>query len=401
MIKMLKNIALVSIGAIALAGCSSNDDVDPDTLPVPLPEFTATFKPDVVWERSIGNGVDDYYSKLTPAVAYNKVFAADRDGEVKAFDKKTGDTIWSIDIRDDASDFMYIVGLKSIAPGRISGGISASYEKVYFGTENGEVIAVDEKTGDFVWRATVAGEVLSTPAVDEGKVFIQTGSGQIYALDSESGDVLWNAEGEVPPLTLRGTSSPVYEGGGVFIGGSEGKVSVYISESGQLAWQQAIAKPEGSTELERIVDVDTTPLIAGDQVYSLSYGGSLMSLDARNGRVIWKRDYAGFQDMTDYNGDIYVTDNQSAIYQIDRMSGIEGWNSNALRNRQVTAPVAQKGHVVVGDFEGYLHWFNAETGDLAAQYEVDSDGLYGQGVVDDDILYIQSRSGDLLAIAIP
>ncbi|MDI5862173.1 PQQ-binding-like beta-propeller repeat protein, partial [Shewanella xiamenensis] len=43
---------------------------------------------------SVGVGVGDYYSRLTPAVSYGKIFAGDRYGEVVAFDEETGEQVW-------------------------------------------------------------------------------------------------------------------------------------------------------------------------------------------------------------------------------------------------------------------------------------------------------------------
>ena len=61
----------------------------------------------------------------------------------------------------------------------------------------------------------------------------------------------------------------------------------------------------------------------------------------------------------------------------------------------------KKLHVVVGDFEGYLHFINQTTGDIVSRYEVDSSGLNIAPTVHDDIIYAQSRNGDLQAIKIP
>jgi len=57
--------------------------------------------------------------------------------------------------------------------------------------------------------------------------------------------------------------------------------------------------------------------------------------------------------------------------------------------------------VVVGDFEGYLHWLDNETGEIVARHQVDSSGIYATPTVADEVLYVQSRDGDLQAIKTP
>ena len=54
-------------------------------------------------------------------------------------------------------------------------------------------------------------------------------------------------------------------------------------------------------------------------------------------------------------------------------------------------------HVVVGDFEGYLHWLDARTGVLAARRRVDDSRISGRPYVMGDKIYAQTESGALHA----
>lgn len=76
---MLKKALSVAIFAGILAGCASEEDT---VIMAPVPNIDSEFTPKTVWNASIGNGVEHYYSKLSPAYAYGKVFVASRDGLV-------------------------------------------------------------------------------------------------------------------------------------------------------------------------------------------------------------------------------------------------------------------------------------------------------------------------------
>jgi outer membrane protein assembly factor BamB len=178
-------------------------------------------------------------------------------------------------------------------------------------------------------------------------------------------------------------------------------MKVYILESGQEGWTAEIGEATGSTQLERVIDVDSSPVIFGDKVYSISVRGNLAAVDLRTGRMIWERQYSSYHDLTISGNIIYLTDIKGHVYAVDRQNGLEKWSQLSLTNRGVTGPAVVGDYVVVGDFEGYLHFIDQTTGDIVSRYEVDSSGLNIAPTVHEDIIYAQSRNGDLQAIKIP
>ena len=235
-----------------------------------LKPIEVQFTPIETWSVELGDGIDKFYSKLRPAVAYNKVFAANRQGLVNAYDQVSGKKVWSINFAtfneeglSSGISKLWSNGLSA----KIAGGISVAYETVFFGTENGEVVALDANTGEQKWITTVKGEVLAAPAIDAGIVLVNTGSGFIFALNADNGEEVWSSESDVPPLSLRGVSSPAAVNGGAIIGTATGKLIVNILETGQTAWEQVISSATGVTELERIVDIDSEPLVSGGNVF--------------------------------------------------------------------------------------------------------------------------------------
>lgn len=382
----------------ALVACSSDDDEEEEPLFAELTELNAKFEAEVIWKDSVGDGVEHYFSRLTPTVAYDKVFSASRFGDAIAFDKKTGEKLWSIDLSD-------IEGTRSFfddaISARIAGGAATGYDKVFWGSENGAVFAINQNTGELVWQANVPGEVISKPALDSNLVIINTASGALVALDHETGEEQWKAEQSVPPLSLRGASGVVVNSGGAFVGLASGDVGVFIIENGQQGWTKEIGEPSGATELQRIVDVDVTPVIASGKVYAISSNGNLAAIDLRSGRELWKRKYSSYRKLTVSGATIYATDIQGHVYAINRESGMEVWSNLELTNRGTTGAISIKDYVVVGDFEGYLHWIDKNDGSIVARHQVDSSAIYTTPVVKDGLIYVQSRDGDLEVIKTP
>lgn len=412
-VKIVKQsfLFLLLTSSLLLSSCTtiSNWFYDEDELEIRrLKPIDAQFSPSEAWSVDLGDGIGKFYSKLKPAVAYGKVFAANRQGIVSAYDQVTGKKIWTRNfaIFDNKGETSGISNLWSSGlSAKIAGGLSVAYETVFFGTENGEVVALDTNTGEQKWLTTVKGEVLAAPAIDAGIVLINTGSGFIFALNADDGEEVWSSESDVPPLSLRGVSSPAAVNGGAIIGTATGKLIVNILETGQTAWEQVISAATGVTELERIVDIDSEPLVAGGNVYIISYDGTLASVELRSGRVIWKREYKSYRSLSLSGSTLYLVDINSNVYALDSRNGVELWSQGALKERLLTGITPIGSYLVAGDKYGYLHWFDQADGKIVAQLEVGEDdedeGIYHAPVADGDVLYTQTRDGKLVAIKMP
>lgn len=388
----------VFILSSALFACSSTDDEDTSDLPAELTELDEKFEPKVLWEESVGDGSDNYFSRLKPVAAYDKIYSASRAGTVIAFDQKSGKEIWQADLSDIDNERSF---WDSRVSALLSGGPAAGLNKIFIGSENGKLYALDAQTGEHSWEVSVKGEVINAPAVDAGVVVVNSASGIMKALNAENGEELWKVEQDVPALTLRGISAPTIASGGVLVGSSKGGVDVHILSSGQQGWSTDIGEATGSTELERVIDVDSSPVVFGDKVYAVSSRGNLAAIDLKSGRLLWKRQYSSYRQISIYRNTIFLTNTRGHVYAIDRVNGIERWSNLALSNRGVTGPAIIDDYVVVGDFEGYLHWIDQETGEIVARHEVDSSGIHSTPTVFDNVLYSQARDGSLQAIETP
>ncbi|WP_319782164.1 outer membrane protein assembly factor BamB [Oceanisphaera sp. IT1-181] len=385
------NLLLPALLGLSIVACSSTPDLAPAS---PLPDVGNTLNTKARWSTSIGKGVGEYYSQLKPVVEGDRVFAASRDGVLAAYDKETGKRQWQLRLDKLA------INEQQRSP-RIAGGLVAAYGNLYFGSENGLVYAVSQADGELLWTQTVAGEVLAAPAVDDGKVVVHTSAGNLIALDSSSGVQQWQLRNEQPSLTLRSQATPVTAGGAVLYGRADGRLGIALLANGQPVRDTRIANPRGATELERMVDVAAKPVILGDILFTIAYNGQLTAHQLISGQELWKRQYQGSQDLSTDGRLLYISDSRSHLFAVDARSGMEVWSNTELENRQLTASVVFGDYLVAGDAQGYLYWFDSQTGVLKSLQRIDSKGLYVAPIVAGNTLYVQSRSGDLLAIDQP
>ncbi|WP_416305377.1 outer membrane protein assembly factor BamB [Neptunicella sp. SCSIO 80796] len=407
----MRRIVLALTLLATLGGCTtiSNWFADEEELKIrQLKPIKALFEPKIVWQDEVGDGIDDFFSRLNPVVGYGKVFAANRHGLVKAFDKQSGKVLWEKNLSEFKDEGM-LSGISKLwkegESARIAGGLVVAYEKVFLGTENGTVIALNEKTGEVVWQVRVNGEVIASPAVDTGLVVVNTTAGVMFALDAENGEEKWRYESEVPPLSLRGVSTPTMAGGGVLVGTAMGKLAVVLAETGQVAWEQVVASPTGSTELDRIADIDVQPLVLGGIAYVVSFDGTLAAVELRSGRIIWKREYKSYRNLVIEGNSLYVVDNDSVVYALDRRNGVELWSQSGLRSRLLTGVAPVSSYLVVGDKYGFVHWLNQADGEIVARIDLGDDdedeSIYTTPIVEGRTFYTQTRGGDIFAVETP
>jgi outer membrane protein assembly factor BamB len=378
------------VAALLLGGCgmtekmsellADDDNVEP---PTPLVEFTPTAKIRRTWSLGVGAGTDELFVKLAPVAADTTIYTAERDGEVRAIDSKTGKEFW--DTETDA---------------RLSGGPGVGDGLVLVGSSDGEIIALEAADGSERWRKPVSSEVLAAPRAAEGLVLVRTGDGKLAALSADHGARIWIYDRTVPVLTLRGTSPPLITGDLVIAGFDSGRLTALELKTGKLVWEAQIAVPRGRSDLERMVDIDAELLVRKDTLYVATFQGKVAAISLDSGDTIWSREISSAAGIAIDGKRVYVTDEDSVVWALDRRSGSSLWKHEDLKARALTAPAALGDHVVVGDLEGYLHWLNKRDGQLAARERLDRSKILVAPIAVDGVLVGYSADGELAGYVI-
>ncbi|MBI4696444.1 MAG: outer membrane protein assembly factor BamB [Gammaproteobacteria bacterium] len=358
-------------------------DRDPDSKPKPaeLVQFPTTLKVTEAWSGSFGSGAEKQYLKLTPAYADGRIYTADRDGRVMAVDAQKGSTIW--ELRDKKQ--------------RISGGPGVGEGLVMVGTSKAMVLAYDAATGKPRWATKVSSEVLSPPVASDGVVIVRAGDGKMMALGAADGKLHWTYDRSIPTLTLRGSGTPVIHENLVVAGFDNGRLVALDLHSGKTIWETRLAEPTGRSDLERMVDVDSEPVIAGNTAYVACFQGRVAAVALDDGRVEWTRDISSYADLSVDDERLYVTDDKGTVWALKLEDGSDAWKQPALLNRAPTGPTRIDDFVVVGDFEGYLHFMDRYNGKFAQRVRVDKKRILTSPIRVDDLLLGYSSAGELVA----
>lgn len=373
----MKRIAWLLALALSMAACSKEKDVDP---PAELVDFKVQLDPDKVWSSGTKGGDDVLRLGLRPAVADDRVYVAGHGGDIAALELGSGRTLWRTKTDLD-----------------LSGGPATGEGLVVAGTNAGQVVAVDAANGTERWRVAVGGEVLAAPVIGAGLVVVRTVDGKLQALHVADGKEAWNYEQPVPRLTLRGNGAPIISGDMVLAGFDNGKVVALALATGDLLWSATVAPPHGKTELERLADIDSAVWVLDKDVYVVSYQGRLAMLSLDSGQIWWGRDMSSYRGMVADADHLYVTTADSTIVALRRRDGTEIWRQAQFHRRGLTAPALQGDTLVVADFDGYLHWLDAATGEILGRAKPGGGRISNAPVSAGEFVLVQGDGGEVNA----
>jgi len=366
---------LAALGA--LVAC----DKDKTSLPpAELVDINQSLAVKELWSARVGDGEAKLRLALGLAEHAGVLYAASRDGDVVALDPADGRSRWKAETVDD-----------------LSAGPSAGSGLVVVGSTSGKVVALDAETGQRRWEANVRGEVLAAPLVSGDRVVVRLVDGRLRGLNAADGKEAWMVDDIVPRLTLRGTSPPVAAGDVAISGFDSGRVMAVSIASGDILWQAQVATPRGRTELERLADVDAAVRVAGEEVYAVGYQGRVAMIALDSGQLWWARDLSSYRGLGLDDDQLYVATSAGDVVALRRRDGGTVWQQQGLARRALGVPAVHGGAVVVGDFDGYLHWLDASNGRFVARKRLGGARISAAPIVVGDRLFVMDEDGRVAA----
>ena len=355
--KLLATAVLSAALALPLSGCSTLDSLNPFASNLPkmaeLQPITTSAQVRVAWQESVGKS--EGYA-LTPAVVGSTVYAAGHNGELVRIDG--GKVVWRTDTGHD-----------------LSGGVGADRTTVVVGSEKGDVLAFSSDDGKPLWTAKVSSEILSPPALGKGIVVVRSGDNRLAAYDLIDGKRKWIYERPIPALTLRVTAPALIDSDYVFAGFPGGKLVAISATNGAALWEGTVALPKGVTELDRVADITSVPVIHGQMLCAVAFQGRVACFDLGNGNLAWARDMSSSAGLAVDDRNLYVTDEKGAVHALDLMSGASVWKQEKLLRREVTAPLPYHDLIAVADVQGVVHFLNRDDGSFVARQTTDGSAV--------------------------
>lgn len=375
-------VRMVLIGSLLtlIAGCSG--EVDDEMQPAELKEFKAEMQTPVLWRKDVSTR-KSIHLKLAPFISKDRIFVASDKGLLQVMDVKTGKVFWKKELKL-----------------RISSPIGGDEQYLAMGSLDADVIMLEQAHGDVKWRTKLSSEVLTRPILTADKVIVRTGDGKLYGLDRADGRTVWVYDRKVPALSLRGNSSPIADTKIVYAGFDNGKLVAFNLTDGKVEWESTLSVPAGRSDLERMVDVDADPLLVDGILYVVSFQGRVAAISTSNGRMLWYRELSSYAGLAVDAHFVYLSDASGVVWALDKENGATVWKHDHLKARDLTAPVVHDNSIVVGDYDGYLHWLDKKDGRIVARLRIGNTAVATQPMVVEKVLFARTRGGTISAVQV-
>jgi outer membrane protein assembly factor BamB len=364
---------------VLLAACDKKDKPDE---PAKLVDIKTTLHVRSAWSASLSDN-PKMRSGLSFSVVGDTVYLAGEKGMVEALELASGRRKWQQNTR-----------------AALSGGPGAGAGLVVVGTLKGDVIALDTASGVQKWRVSVGAQLLSAAADTDDVVVVRTTDGKLRGLEAKSGAQRWLTDQQLPRLLLRGVAPPVISGDLVLQPFDNGRLIAVSVSGGATVWDTAVAQAHGSSELQRLIDIDAPVRVDGDDVFVISYQGRVARLARETGQIIWSKELSSYRGLAIDDEFVYVSTAAGEIVKLDRSSGADVWTQKLLRRRQLSAPAIGEGHVLVADLDGVVHWMNASDGRFVAREKV-GERVSAAPVYAKGLWLVRSDKGGLRAFKTP
>ena len=379
---LLKHL-LPGVALIVLSACGGQPDLE-ETQSVarePVPQVAENTSAEIAW-RASSTGGNLGAVPFEPVVDGNVIFTASPKGQIKGFDLDTGKNVFSQTVR-----------------GKLANGVGVNTGSVVAVTQKGEVIALDRSDGSEKWRHDIEGSISAAPALNEQMVIIRTVSGKVIGLNAVSGKQVWSIERPVASLSVGLDAPGLVAAEGLVSGFSSGRVVASNVFNGGTFWEKRAFRPGGKNEIERLIDIDASPVMAGDMILVGAFQGGMVAYRLRTGEEVWRNDGVSTRKALAVSPlFVSVTGPESEVALISVGTGKTRWKRTQLRGNGLSAPVITDKSVVVGNLDGDLYFLGLTDGLINSRFRVGTGPITALLKVEQGVVVYSAGSGKLTMI---
>ena len=381
--KLLKttamHVAVLALMSSAIVGCNRgikpvvNDPVKLVQIAQPLSVLQPVFSVDAGKKSSAKD-------PLSLQVGYddNQIVTASRGGDLIGFND-AGQRLWSLNVGDQIVGGVALDGFSQTA---------------IISTRSGMVMAFDSTTGAKRWQQQLSGTVLTKALITNNRVILSANDGFLHGLSLQNGQSVWQFATQVPDISVRGTATPtLLDDKTALLATADGRLHAITTDSGLPQWSRRVGVGSGSSEVERMSDVDGMPIVDNNELFAISYSGQLIGIDLASRQVKFVNELASLRSLAANNQQVIGTSLAGKVVAYDRRNGQMLWENDELGYRELTNPVMIGNYIAVGDLDGVVHLFDPASGSIVSR--VQTKGALHTLQVEGSRLLTQSNSGQV------
>ncbi|MEM7320361.1 MAG: PQQ-binding-like beta-propeller repeat protein, partial [Pseudomonadota bacterium] len=278
---------------------------------------------------------------------------------------------------------------------------------LYVSSGYGRLTALDARTGAVRWRQRLNATGSGTPTVRDGIVYLVAGDDTAWAVNTKDGRIRWQLQGPPSVGNVLGAPAPALTSDFVVFAFGTGDIVASFRKGGVRRWSAAVAGERKGRAAARIADITGAPVVSGNRIYVGNHSGRTVALDAVSGDRIWTANEGALTPVWPAGNSVFQISDRSQLLRLSASDGSVIWardlpgflKDKPRRRGEIVAhygPVLAGGRIVVASNDGYLRFFDPQSGALVGQVEV-PDGASTGPVIAGGTLYVVSTKGELHA----
>ena len=374
---MLKNIITGLIMVTLLSACQSTPK---STDPAKLTDIQATQSISVKWRTNIGKTGTLAFS---PVYYQGSIFAANERGQVYEFDYSSGKTLSSFDTKT-----------------QLISGVAVLDELVFVSDKNAKLLAYNRQTRQKVWEQSLTTILAEAPILVGNVLVTKTKDGRLSGFNPQSGQTLWTFANNQSALNIRNTGTMTTISDQLFLTAQPGGGLVVVNaQNGETIWGVIVATPKGASDLERVTEVLSRPVLADGLVCAVAFQGRIGCFDVQSGRTQWAQPASSSKGLATVGPLLVLTEDDGTVKAYNRSNGQVLWHNTDLKNRSTSAPILLTNGILVTDFDSVAHLIDYQTGSIIGRNKLSGLGiLSAQPQRIEYNALLQGQKGDLIMV---
>ncbi|MEO8856464.1 MAG: outer membrane protein assembly factor BamB [Burkholderiaceae bacterium] len=362
------SLAMALGAAVLLAACASGDA---RPKPTELSANPAIVSARLAWTSKIG----PVNFPLDVKVEGDSISLASSDGTVLSLDARTGQDLWR----------------GTIAKAQISAGVGSDGRLAAVVTRANDLVVLER--GRELWREPLGALAFTPPLVAGARVFVLGADRSISAFDGRGGRKLWGfSPPSELPLALRqsGVLLPV---GDTLVAGISGRLVGIDPTTGSPRWEAPITTARGANDIERLVDLVGHVSRQGDSVCARAFQAAIGCVDTARGKTVWSKPASGSEGLDGDAESVFGTESDGKVIAWRRSDGNPVWTSDRLKFRGLTTPLVIGRSVAIGDAQGFVHLLSKQDGSLLGRVATDGSAIAAAPVLVGNTLVVVTHNG--------
>jgi outer membrane protein assembly factor BamB len=340
----------------------------------------------------------DLYYYGTPIIIGNIVYVQSSMGDLKSYTLGNKPLkLWSKNLIVGNSRQQYI-----------GGGMTSQDGKIFVTLGNYDIVAIEAKTGQELWRRTVSSLTRSAPTLSRNLLLIKTADNKLYALNSQNGATMWVHEGATEAISYLSFASPAVADDIAVIPYSSGFLYGLHLGSNREIWAHNLFFDQLNPVNFTITDINITPVTQDRTVYSASSNGEFFAHDLPTGNVLWHKNLGGTQNFWVAGDFIFIINNSNELMTIYNKTGAVKWLTDLnkikaikkdadLTNEKFAGPIIAGSEIIIASSKGRLLFISPKDGLLLRQIAI-PENVTLPPIAAGGKIYLYSNSGDLITI---